>query len=46
VIAIDAVTLSQNEPKALQAELHVVALFPFSARYNTSIDTAPAPRIR
>lgn len=46
MIAIDAVTLWQKGPKAPQAELHVVAAFPFSAKYSTSIDAAPAARIR
>lgn len=45
MIATDAVTLWQNRPKEPHAELHVVAASPFSARYRTSVDTAPAARI-
>ena len=45
MIVTDAVTLLQNLPNDPQAELHVVSVFPFSARYKTSVDTAPAARI-
>lgn len=44
--ATEAVALWQNTPNDEQPELHVMAVSPLYAKYNTSVDTAPAPNTK
>lgn len=46
VMITEAVALLQNFPNDPQAELQVISVSPLQAKYNTSVDTVPAARVK